>query len=212
MVEGAAQALFPPFVRVSESLEQELKFRLDGSNGFRRAVEFLGPVLATVEQVNHYFGAPGGAVSPDWSLRIRHEDQGYELTLKSGRRQQDGYFEASELTCPLSDDEAELLLTLVQWPEDLRQLEPIRKLRAEFGIVQPAYLGSLQNQRHKCQVQPWGQPELDITSFPDGSIDYELEIETGEPQTATAYLQPLAPVLTPQKTTKFRRFLERRGA
>jgi uncharacterized protein YjbK len=196
---------------VSESLEQELKFRLEGSSGFRRAVEFLGPVLATVEQVNHYFGAPGGQVSPLWSLRVRQEDQGYELTLKSGRQQRDGYFEASELTCPLSDEQAELLLTLVQWPEELQQLEPVQKLREQFGVAQPAYLGCLQNQRHKCQIHAWGQPELDITSFPDGSVEYELEIETAQPQEAAAYLQPLAAVMTPQKTTKFRRFLERRG-
>lgn len=196
---------------MSESLEQELKFRLDGPGAFRQALECLGPVEAVVQQVNHYFGAPGGQVSPNWSLRIRQEDERWELTLKSGRRQHQGYFEAVETTCPLTSDQAELMLTLVQWPEEFRALEPVRALTEHFGITQPAYVGALENQRHKCRPRGWGQPELDITSFPDGSVDYELEIETSDPEAARADLTKFHLTLAPQRTTKFRRFLERRG-
>lgn len=195
------------------SLEQELKFSLPDRAAFEKALAFLGPAEAVLEQVNHYFSAPGGEVSANWSLRIRQEADCFELTLKSGRKQVEGYFEAREINHELTSEQAREMLASASWaPEWFTRWEPLRLLKEEFGVDQPLYIGSLRNLRHKCRKMDWGQPELDQTSFPDGSIDYELEVETDRPDAVRSALEPLAELLTVETKTKFRRFLERTRA
>jgi uncharacterized protein YjbK len=192
---------------MGEHLEQELKFSLVGRDEFERVLARLGPPQAVVDQVNHYFSASAGQVSPDWVLRVRREDELHELTLKLGRSQRQGYFESVEVNCPLDPEQAAHLLTTDLWSPELWDLPPLLRLRQEFELDRLVLLGSVQNLRHRCPQQGW-VAELDITTFPGGRIDYELEVETSQVELVQQALQPLSDLLTVQAKTKFRRFLE----
>jgi len=192
---------------MSEHLEQELKFSLAGAAEFAQALEWLGPAQAVVDQSNHYFSASAGQASPDWVLRVRNEDGQFELTLKLGRSQREGYFESTEVNCSLEPDQVDHLLKRQDWSPELWGLPPLARLRQEFGLDRLVLLGSLRNQRHRCPQQGW-VAEMDITTFPCGRVDYELEVETSQVELVQQALQPLAELLTVQTKTKFRRFLE----
>lgn len=189
--------------------EQELKFRIAGLDDFNRVLEFLGPVVQTVRQVNHYFCADDQPPGSGWSLRLRRKDHDYELTLKSNRRFVDGYFEADEVNAAIPPELAQYFLETPDWQDAHWQLAPLAQLRAQFGVQRLRLLGSSQNVRHRCSERPWGTPELDVTGFPDGSTDYELEVETTVPQAVLLDLKPIQDILQVQDKTKYRRFLER---
>ncbi len=192
-----------------DHFEQELKFRIQDLQGFNEALQVLGPALQTVHQVNHYFAADGPAPSFGWSLRLRQKDSDFELTLKMNRRFVEGFFEADEVNVAIEPGLAQRLLGSPEWDESIWQLAPLTRLRSEFGVARLKLLGSSKNVRHRCPSRSWGTPELDITSFPDGSTDYELEVETTVPQEVLADLKSIEALLQVQDKTKYRRFLER---
>jgi uncharacterized protein YjbK len=194
---------------MDRQLEQELKFQITGPAEFEKVLSFLGPPEKLLNQNNYYFSDRSDRVSPDWSLRVRQENEHYELTFKVGRKQTQGYFESTEVECPVDKDLVEELLYQPVWSETIWELPPLQRLRQEFGVERLVLLGSLRNQRHRCpQVAGW-VAELDITQFPNGQTDYELEVETADVEAVTEALKPVRDYLSPQSKTKFRRFLER---
>jgi uncharacterized protein YjbK len=212
LVEDSVEALFSQALwLMSEGVqfEQELKFRIADLNDFSKVLEYLGPVEQTVRQVNHYFCAEGESPGAGWSLRLRQKDNDYELTLKSNRRFVDGYFEADEVNAAIEPELAQFFLETPDWQDAHWQLAPLAQLRARFGVQRLRLLGSSQNVRHRCSKRSWGVPELDVTGFPDGSIDYELEVETAVPESVVLDLRPIQGLLQVQDKTKYRRFLER---
>lgn len=203
-------------------LEQELKFALSGPEPWGEALRLLGPAEAVIEQTNHYFAGADGNVSRDWSLRLRREQreggaprpdgplvpaESWEVTLKHGRKVSDGYFEATEINAPVTAEQALAILQHDVWPVGL---EPRAQLESLFGVTRPVYLGPMNNVRYRCPLRDWGRAELDITTFPDGSVDHELEVETDQPDAVRQALLPLGNLLTPSASTKFSRFLSRR--
>lgn len=193
---------------MSSQLEQEIKYWMAGPDEFATVLNFLGPAQGVLLQRNHYFSDRQGQPSPDWVLRLRDQDGQHELTLKLGRSQRAGYFESLEVSCEVEPELAGLILQ-GEWPESLRNSAPMQRLRQEFGLDRPTLLGSLVNRRHPCPQSAGWVAELDITQFPNGQVDYELEIETDQLELVQAQLQPLAGLLNPQTKTKYRRFLER---
>jgi len=194
---------------MSQHLEQELKYQIAGPAEFEQVLRFLGPPQKLLKQCNHYFSDRPDQVSADWSLRVRQQNEDFELTFKLGKKQTEGYFESTEVECPIDAEQVVELLEQPIWSETLWELPPLERLRKEFGIDRLVLLGSLRNQRHYCP-QPGGwAAELDITHFPNGQTDYELEVETADVATVEAALAPVRELLTPQTKTKFRRFLER---
>lgn len=192
-----------------EHFEQELKFRIVDLQDFTRALDFFGPATQVVRQVNHYFCAENESPSSGWTLRLRQKDSEFELTLKTNRRFVDGFFEADEVNAAIEPQLARRLLESPHWEESTWGLAPLERLRSQFGVQRLRLLGSSENLRHRCSRRPWGVPELDVTSFPDGSVDYELEVETALPQEVLSDLKPLEAILQVQDKTKYRRFLER---
>ena len=194
---------------MSQHLEQELKYQIAGPAEFEQVLRFLGPPQKLLNQCNHYFSSRPDRPSPDWSLRVRQQNDAFELTFKLGKKQEAGYFESTEVECPIDSEQVAEFLEQPVWSETLWELPPLERLRKEFRVERLVLLGSLRNQRHYCP-QPGGwAAELDITSFPHGQIDYELEVETSEIAVVEAALEPVRELLTPQTKTKFRRFLER---
>ena len=194
---------------MSQHLEQELKYQIAGPAEFEQALRFLGPPHKLLQQCNFYFSDRPDQPSPDWSLRVRSENEAFELTFKRGKKQAAGYFESTEVECPVDPDQAKEFLEQRVWSETLWELPPLARLRQEFGASRLHLLGSLRNQRHYCPQSGGWAAELDITHFPNGQIDYELEVETAEVAAVEAALEPIRDLLTPQSKTKFRRFLER---
>lgn len=189
-------------------LEQELKYRIAGPAEFEKVLRYLGPPTGVLDQCNHYFSDRPDRPSPDWSLRVRQEDELFELTFKLGKKQVQGYFEATEVECPVDEQQVEELLTQPVWSETLWELPPLQRLREEFGVQRLVLLGSLRNRRHVCPQSGGWVAELDITDYPQGRVDYELEVETAEVAAVQQALEPVAHYLSPQSKTKFRRFLE----
>jgi uncharacterized protein YjbK len=190
-------------------VEQELKFALANRGVFDQLLSALGPPQQSLQQANHYFSTQAEWPDPLWTLRLRQENDQFEVTLKSGRRQLGNFFEAREINHPVSPTEAQQFLSL-QWPEPFWQWPPLQVLRGEFGVQAVVLVGSLRNHRHCCPQPSGWMAELDETFFPDGSIDYELEVETNQPQRVLAELEPYRELLGSQDKTKYRRFLERR--
>ena len=188
-------------------LEQELKFEFTDRVAWDRALEALGPPSSRLEQVNHYFSDAAG--SSGWSLRLRRENGNYRLTYKSGRSAQDGYFQALEVEECVDSPSAEKFFAGLASDDPLWSLPPLARLRADRGVSQLIYLGCNRNQRFPCPQEGW-VAELDISEFPDGSIDYELEVECSDPASVREQLQRMLGALTVQTKTKYRRFLERR--
>lgn len=193
---------------MTQHLEQELKYQIAGPVVFEQVLEFLGPASEVLEQSNHYFSDRPDRPSPNWSLRVRQANELFELTFKLGKKQSEGYFESTEVECPVDAEQAEELLRQPVWSESLWELPPLERLRREFAVDRLVLLGSLRNQRRCCPQKAGWVAELDITHFPQGRIDYELEIETAEVAAVEQALQPIRHLLTPQTSTKFRRFLE----
>lgn len=91
-------------------------------------------------------------------------------------------------------------------------LEPLERLRHDFpGVERMVPLGQVQNLRIRYPLPTGDTAELDRTEFPGGGLDYELEVETEQPEEVERYLQSLGVPLEPQSKTKFRRFLEAIG-
>ncbi|MBX3166099.1 MAG: CYTH domain-containing protein [Candidatus Eremiobacteraeota bacterium] len=193
---------------MTQHLEQELKYQIAGPAEFEKVLQFLGPAGEVLEQCNHYFSDRPERPSPDWSLRVRQENELYELTFKLGKQQSQGYFQSTEVECPIDSQQVEELLNQPIWSESLWELPPLERLRREFGVERLVLLGSLRNQRHCCPQPAGWTAELDITWFPGGRTDYELEIETAEVAAVEQALQPIEQYLIRQTKTKFRRFLE----
>lgn len=194
---------------MSQHLEQELKFQIAGPAEFEKVLEFLGPPEKLLSQCNYYFSDRADGVSPNWSLRVRQENELSVLTFKVGQKQSQGYFQATEVECPVDQDQVDEFLKQPVWSETLWELPPLQRLREEFGVKRLVLLGSLRNQRHRCRQAAGWVAELDITQFPNNQTDYELEVETDDVQAVTSALEPVSRYLTPQTKTKFRRFLER---
>lgn len=189
-------------------VEQELKCAFADRAAWQRALEVLGPAQQVLEQTNHYFSDP--LASSGWSLRLREENGAFRLTYKSGRTARDGYFQALEVEDDIDEASAARFLAGLTSDDPMWALAPLSRLRAERGVRQLQYLGFNRNQRHACPQEGW-VAELDISEFPDGSIDYELEVECANPLSVREQLQLKLGALTVQTKTKYRRFLERRG-
>lgn len=193
---------------MSQHLEQELKYQIAGPAEFEKVLQFLGPAREVLEQCNHYFSDRPDRPSPDWSLRVRQENELFELTFKLGKKQEAGYFQSTEVECPIDAQQVEELLGQPVWSETLWELPPLERLRQEFGVSRLVLLGSLRNRRHVCPQSAGWVAELDITDYSRGRVDYELEVETAAVAAVEQALQPIGALLSPQTKTKFRRFLE----
>ena len=191
-------------------MERELKFLLSASD-YEALRSFAGPSATQLEQHNHYFDSRERVLRDHAgaSLRIRGEGPpwAWELTLKVGTRVDQGYFEAHEWNEALAEDQAHALVEGgAAWPWES---EPLRHFERLFGQRQLVRLGSVENVRIRVPLFGDEVAELDKTRFPDGSVDYELEIETEDPRAVRGFLSERGWDFPNQSKTKFRRFLER---
>lgn len=183
--------------------EKELKFKLPDERSYQAMESLLGRCEKEKVQENHYFDTPDGSLTAGTAvLRLRVEGARKTLTFKIGQKVEGGYFEALEFECPVVSDR----------PEAWEDTDPIRQFRRHFGAAPVEKIGVSRNLRRVFALNNGDRAELDRTELPGGRIDYELEVETEDPETVTglvsALLEQASIPLEWQTQTKFARFLE----
>lgn len=191
--------------------ETELKYRLEGVEAFRRICEKLGPPAEEWEQVNHYYQSADGRIPGKRGvIRIRSEKGQAVFTVKLEGILERGVARSMEFEFP--------------WRGDSRQFPPspeslwgaghpgMEALAAECGHRFPLVrVGEMINRR---KVFPFSGDlllEIDASRYPDGETDYEVELETADPERDRILLLRVldeAGVHSTQQTeTKYQRFL-----
>ncbi len=168
----------------SESREIELKFDLQSMENHSRLLEFLGRATSPALQENLFFDTPDRSLEKaGWAFRVRLEEQRAFITLK-GRRSEspEGLAVRTEIESPLP---LELALQFKTKGISIENLpEKIADQLHRIAVTEPLTL-RLGFRNHRLAVPyPAGECELileiDRTEFPDGSVDYELEVEIAD--------------------------------
>lgn len=195
-------------------MERELKLVLDAAGYFR-----LDSSLSGYEGerwlANHYFDTADRALrSRGAMLRIRETGDGCVAGLKQAVAIRGGEFEAAEWELPLAERDWQRALRA---GGDLGILDhPV--IRESFELARSSvlpYQGALRVLRKRYRLSAATLLELDLAVFEDGSQDWELEVETEQPEGVRLFLEDLLDrrrvAWREQTRTKYERFLERRG-
>ena len=196
-------------------IEQEIKIALPDRAAFDAVVRAFAAEsrqpLRLVEQTNHYFDTADLQLAKALvMLRVRQADRAV-VTLKSGTQISDGCFRSRELEGEIDATEVD---RLVADPARLYGLDlaPIETLRAEFGALPLRLIGNLRTQRHVFDVDEY-RVEADAMLFEDGGEEFEIEIESEQPEEARRWcsqrLEALGVGGSPSNETKFQRVLRR---
>jgi uncharacterized protein YjbK len=195
--------------------EEELKFSLAGPEDHRKLVGpgGLAGFAARHSQVNIYLDSADLLLARAMTmLRIRSvAGRRPLLTLKSGTEVEAGYFRSRELETEIP---ADLLPEIRRRPEALLGLDlaPVRELRERFGEPPLVVIGVLINERSDFRAGGLVL-EVDRMTFPDGSEEFEVEVETTDPRQARSWVEAefrrLGVSATPSRRTKFERLLSR---
>lgn len=189
------------------SQERELKFVLPSNEDYERVRGALGDPVRRLEQRNLYLDSPAFALrAARVMLRVRVDASSTVLAIKRRiARDTSGYFQMHEQELALPhpwDGQLERLLGLPL----------VATLRDSVTFDALTIIGEMQNLR-LCFPRQGYLLELDRTTFPDGSVDYEIEAETDEPERVAAEISALCAAagarIEPQTRTKYERFLQR---
>ena len=201
--------------------EIELKLAINPTSAVGRLLEVLPAPSAAVEQHNLYFVDPEGVLArARIMLRLRGEfvpgkrvPERVILTAKRRPRAAtaEGVFVADEIESDLPAERWEALaagalnlLALTTHPSEwiCRELD----IDADHPVV---CVGRTINLRRRIRYEGFDL-ELDETTFPNGRIDAEIEVETEAPDRARRILMELGARagvrLTAQKRGKYARF------
>ncbi len=197
--------------------EKELKFRIASPEDFRRLRDdpAWGTRSEPERQVNHYFDSSDRRlVRSRILLRLREEGNRVLLTLKCGTEVRPGFFDSLEIEEEVAPG---VLSRALETPGSLTDLPfaAIAELERRAGRLSLVVAGTLVNERVRRETGVGPSRlvlEVDRLLFPDGSEAHELEIETGDPPRAEAWVRDTIIAagvrLEPQRMTKMERFLE----
>ena len=191
--------------------EIELKFRLEGRVQYEELCRKMGDPVDRCNQINHYFRSADGKIpGEEGVIRIRLERDRAVLTVKLGVLT-NGLARAQEYEEPWSGPPEEMPPPSdVLWRSGHRGL---RTLEERFGKRFPlVWLGSMVNERKLYRSVEGLGMEVDASRYPDGEEDYEIEVETEDPERdreiLEALLRDLGIRFVPQTATKYQRFLQ----
>ena len=205
-----------------QNLEIEIKLRLDAFPDYLKLLGILGNPDSEHRQVNCFFDSEDHQLLADhWALRVRVEDRWGLITLKGTAAETSGIAVVREEMEERIDRAQALSLVNLQGDVLDVDCQPIRTVKERYPGVSLAKLVMFDNLRLSKEFKIGDYMytlELDRTDFPDGSTDYELEIElehTDQTPVVTNYLRRLFGTLNipfeTQEATKFARALERSG-
>ncbi len=193
--------------------ESEVKLALDGPRDIEKLLGpdgLAGPRRVEVQE-NLYFDTVDLVLARALAmLRLRlTAGKSPLLTLKCGTEVEAGFFRSVEIEAPVDAPVAEGLRR--DPPAVYRlNLEPINFLRERHGVLPLAVIGSLHNERTSVAAGRF-LVELDRIRFPDGSEEFEVEIETEEPVAALTWIEGefrrLGVRASPGRETKFARLV-----
>lgn len=212
--------------------EIELKRLLPGEEALRLLVAELEAVSPPKRQINTFFDTSSGRLArARWGVRLREEEGVYTLTAKGPPRKLSDTIESRpEIEKPIEASLAHALLAgrgdvwetlsaTFESDEERACLAALDAARAGEGL---SSIGGFANVRRSGRARlPSGRAivvELDTTEFPNGSLDYEVEIELEEEAWAIeteAWFEVLARRLgieTRPATPKLARFFASREA
>jgi adenylate cyclase class IV len=206
-------------------MEIELKLGLVDAADLERLLGALPAPTSVVLQRNHYFSDPAGLLdAARVMLRVREDLDPADpaapatrvvVTAKRRTDKRAGVFVAEEHEAALDPGE---WLPIRARERDLGALAEhpvIAWLRAELGPVSLAPRGALDNLRRAIPCQGLVL-EVDRTTFSDGSVDAEVEVETDDAlerarEVVEAAARRAGVALFDQTKGKYRRYLERAG-
>lgn len=191
--------------------ETELKYRLSGERSYRRLCAFLGAPAEEWEQINHYYQSEDGTIpGKEGVIRIRVEKGSVLLTVKRAGSLHGGLARSVEVEAPWQG-KADAI------PPDGAALwraghSGLRALAAEHGgPFHLVHVGRMVNRRKTYRLPGGLLLEVDESRYPDGARDFEVELETADPEQDRPKLLELlrrAEVrFSPQTETKYQRFL-----
>lgn len=202
-------------------IETELKLMLDGEPAWLEVREALSAIVpgSRIHQTNVYFDTPTGELrARRWMVRVRKEETAagaqFEVTAKDRVVDSVGALSSRERTDTLDESDARAVLAMAT-PLTALEGELCRSL-AE-ALTEPLYpIGAVSNTRDVFVLPSGYLVELDQTTFPDGRVDFEIEMELkGEHQSLGGARAALAEVLPsfdvaalPGSPSKFKRFHE----
>ena len=141
---------------------------------------YLGQVDYQLSQVNCFFDTEDRLLSSKgWALRVRTEEQNGLVTLKSEVSSDTRVAIRNELEAPAPYD---IATEIIQLKRDIFDLDipPITYIKEQFGEIKLARLVRFENKRQRISFRLGNNSydfDIDTTTFSDGSIDYELEVE-----------------------------------
>lgn len=198
-------------------IEIELKVAIEDASQFERVVSCLGRCLDRFEQRNVYFDTEDGALrAQKWSLRVRYQSDTAIITLKGQDKGNLDFAIRTELERSVALGKTrELRPSTVASEAKYLVAESGMKVPLNFDGMTP--IGAIDNIRHVYRLPGAGEPllvELDVTTYPDGSVGYEAELEVPETADRERAAERLRKVFertkvpwTPSRTTKYARFL-----
>ena len=192
----------------ARSREIEFKFAVADKQAFRQFVEYLELSTSlldrSVRQINHFFDSETFCLRDHHhAIRLRQEGERYTLTLKA--EQQAGpaavLSDRTEHEVELPNTTALALLQGNTSPQQVirqhfadRSSTILQLIQSACGDQALVHIGEFVNER--VHLPPVSLPvgasvetivfELDSSTFPNGKVDHELEIEISEDQDATA--------------------------
>jgi len=208
-------------------IERELKLGLNETET-GRLTQLLGKPVDTALQLNYYLDTPTGALRREaMMLRLRVEKNCCEtntqtirmamLTLKGASSHEDELTIRSEEEVEINHEDVDRILAdglaLASAP-----ILSLRKVGPRLGIELVFSQGELTNLRRRFALRDNLMLDLDRTEFPDGSVDYEVEVELADSTTtlsaqARSTLRDLfnsaAVPWRPANSGKFKRWLDR---
>lgn len=180
-------------------IEIEIKLDLQNKENFSRLIDYFGIIAEPSRQENHFLDTADRDLSSyGWAMRLRIENKTATLTLKGLTSSEDGGLATRpeiESQLQLSDANEYLKsgIRTSQIPAKFREhLNFLKKSDVLQGML------TFTNYRHRVG---WSvenieaEIELDETHFPDGSKDYELEVELKSKQQYQAIMNGLAELL-----------------
>jgi hypothetical protein len=189
--------------------EREFKYRIPDEERFQALVKRLGGAGARpVTQRNHFFDTRRASLrAHEFALRLREEDGRCTLTLKGPARGPVAAVTArEEVERAVGAAEAHAIRAGARDPlEALGRAGGDGPLHARalafLGGQQLVAQGSFENER--TRIGPSALPgvtslllfELDRTRFPDGRVDFELEVEIGPEEDSTRVAAALEALL-----------------
>ncbi|HKK73015.1 MAG TPA: CYTH domain-containing protein [Candidatus Krumholzibacteria bacterium] len=165
----------------SRPVETELKLLLPDREAVRRLIDALGPESTPQHQVNVYFDDGDGTWSAaGWAVRLRRENGSLKLTVKTTGTARGDFVERGEWETDLDPDREAALsdggAPLLQAVERLLGDQDLPPRLREAGL-RP--VGTMRNLRRRAPLPGFEGlvVECDETTYPNGEVLYEAELE-----------------------------------